>query len=170
MKKLKGINLFKNIYILYFIFLISLLHAGWFLYHKNVESIIIFATSCLAIYLINKNMTFVLGLSIIIVDTLYILNTKEGFEEKDSIINSIIDSNNSIIDSNMDISNNDLTNNDLTNNDLTNDTETMSNYMEDKPVIEKLNPIVIDSIKKMNTIYIEELNKNINALNNLKDP
>jgi len=182
--------LFKNIYVLYFIFLVSILHAGWFLYYKHFKSIIIFATSCLVIYLINKNMIIVLGISIIIVDLLYILNKKEGFEEKDSSMNSIMEtidnsidnSNNSIMNSIMNLSI-DNSNNLLMNENMTmpidetnvdyasqTDKETMSNYMEDKTIIQKLNPIIADSIKKMNSIYIEELNKNINALNNFKDP
>lgn len=175
-------QLFKNIYVLYFIFLVSILHAGWFLYYKHFKSIIIFATSCLVIYLVNKNMIIVLGISIIIVDLLYILNKKEGFEEKDS---SMDNSNNSIMETIMklsiDNSNNLLINENMINatdeTDETNvdynsqtDKEKMSNYMEDKTIIKKLNPIIADSIKKMNSIYIEELNKNMNALNNFKDP
>ena len=189
MKNSKSMNLLKNKYVLYFIFLLSLLHLGWFVYSKHIKSILIFATSCLVIYLINKNMIVVLGLSIVIVD-LFVLNKKEGFEEndsiKDSITNSIRESitnsiTNSIIDSTMDISNNDSTM-DISNNDYEtfmneddeddeddNDKESMSNYMEDKTIIKKLNPTVINSIKKMNSIYIEELNKNMNVLNNLKD-
>jgi serine/threonine protein phosphatase PrpC len=97
---------------------------------------------------------------------------------KESITNSIIESTNeSNANLNMDISNNDSTM-DISNNnyetfmneyDEDDDKETMSNYMEDKTIIKKLNPTVINSIKKMNSIYIEELNKNINVLNNLKD-
>lgn len=182
MKNSKSMNLLKNKYVLYFIFLLSLLHLGWFVYSKHIKSILIFATSCLVIYLINKNMIVVLGLSIVIVD-LFALNKKEGFEENDSIMDSIMDISNN--DSSMDILNNDSTmdisNNDYetfmnehdedneNNNDLTNDKKSMSNYMEDKTIIEKLNPTVINSIKKMNSIYIEELNKNMNVLNNLKD-
>ena len=182
MKNLKTMNIFKNIYALYFIFVIALLHAGWFLYYKQFKSIIVFATCCLVIYLINKNMIFVLGLSIIIVD-LYALNKKEGFEEKDAIMDSIIDnSNNSImdsiidsnIDSTLDNSNNLVTTENMTDYEVENDDpendKPMSDYMEDKTIIEKLNPIIVDSIKRMNSTYIEELNKSINALNNLKDP
>lgn len=192
-KSMSSSPLFKNIYVLYFIFLVSILHAGWFLYYKHFKSIIIFATSCLVIYLVNKNMIIVLGISIIIVDLLYTLNKKEGFEEKDSSMNSIMksidnsnnsidNSNNSIMDSIMNLSI-DNSNNLLMNENMTmpidetnvdyasqTDKETMSNYMEDKTIIQKLNPIITDSIKKMNSIYIEELNKNINALNNFKDP
>ena len=198
MKNSNSINLLKNKYVLYFIFLLSLLHIAWFIYSKHIKSILVFTTSCLVIYLINKNMIVVLGLSIIIVD-LFALNKKEGFEANDSIKDSIKDSinesikdsinesiresiTNSIIESNanlnMDISNNDSTM-DISNNeyetfvneydDSINDTESMSNYMEDKTIIKKLNPTVINSIKKMNSIYIEELNKNMNVLNNLKD-
>jgi hypothetical protein len=182
MKKLKTMNItmniFKNIYALYFIFLVAILHAGWFLYYKQFKSIIIFATSCLVIYLINKNMILVLGLSIIIVDLLYLLNKKEGFEEN---IDSNDISNNDLNDLLNNVSNNvsndlsnvdsmDISNNIETFDDIELNKDSMSDYMEDKTIIEKLNPIIVDSIKRMNSTYIEELNKSINALNNLKDP
>ena len=77
---MKGYNITRNVNLLYFIFLISILNMIWFVYH-NQRCIFIYVCLCLAIYIINKNMIFVLGISLILVDSFYILNLvkKEGF-------------------------------------------------------------------------------------------
>jgi len=79
-------KILKNVYILYAVFLISLLNIGWFIYYNNYNSLIAFITCCLTIYLINHNMIIVLGLSMILVNTLSMfnlvkMNNQEGFEE-----------------------------------------------------------------------------------------
>ncbi len=84
---MKG-KLFYNVKLLYFIFLFSIVNMIWFMYY-NQRCILIYVCLCLAIYLINKNMIFVLGISLILVDSFYILNLvkiegfwgdKEGFD------------------------------------------------------------------------------------------
>jgi hypothetical protein len=77
---MKGYKLFYNVKLLYFIFLISILNMIWFIYY-NQRCILIYVCLCLAIYLINQNMIFVLGISLILVDSFYILNLvkTEGF-------------------------------------------------------------------------------------------
>ena len=67
-------KILQNVYILYVIFLISLLNIGWFIYHNNYNSLIAFITCCLTVYLINHNMIVVLGISMIVVNTLSMFN------------------------------------------------------------------------------------------------
>ena len=77
---MKGHMITHNVKLLYFIFLISILNMLWFV-HYNQRCILVYICLCLAIYIINKNMIFVLGISLILVDSFYILNLvkKEGF-------------------------------------------------------------------------------------------
>lgn len=163
-------NLFKNVYLLYFIFLASIINVLWFVYYKNIKSIIIFATSCLAIYLLNKNMIFVLGLSIIITDILYIFNKKEGLDEiftktQLQTYQSQIDTSNNLNENMM----NPSQLNESSKDNEHSDNESLSHFMEDKTIIKKLNPNVVDNIKNMNFRFIEELNKKINDLGNIRD-
>ena len=74
-------KILKNINVLYFIFIISIINIGYYVYCKKYNSILLFATSCLVVYLINKNMIIVLGISIVIINLLNVLNlVKENFE------------------------------------------------------------------------------------------
>ena len=79
-------KILQNVYILYVVVLISLLNIGWFVYYNNYNSIIAFVTCGLTVYLMNHNMIIVLGISMIIVNTLSMFNlvkiiNKEGFKE-----------------------------------------------------------------------------------------
>lgn len=80
-------KILKNINVLYFVFLISIINIGWYVYYNKYNSILFFAVCCLVTYLINKNMIIVLGVSIIIINILNSLNLVkeglglEGFEE-----------------------------------------------------------------------------------------
>ena len=78
--KMKNSYITHNVNLLYFIFLLSILNILWFVYY-NQRCILIFICISLAIYLINKNMIFVLGISLLLVDSFYLLNLvkKEGF-------------------------------------------------------------------------------------------
>ena len=108
---MKSKNICNNVNVLYFIFLISILNILWFVYY-NKRCILIFVCCCLAIYIINKNMIFVLGISLILVDSLYLLNLvkKEGFLGDEIVENY-----------ENDVSNNDVSNNLSQNNEDTND-------------------------------------------------
>ena len=66
-------SIWNNVKLLYVVFIITLLNLSWFLYKKDKESLIVFLTFSLVIYLVNKNMIFVLGIPIIIAN---IYNTK----------------------------------------------------------------------------------------------
>jgi hypothetical protein len=52
--------------------------------------------------------------------------------------------------------------------------QTDSNFMQDKSIIEKikkLDPLILNALKNMNSIHIEEINKKINKLTNaIADP
>ena len=80
-------KILKNVYILYAVFLFSLLNIGWFVYYNNYNSLIAFITCCLTVYLINHNMILVLGISMIVVNILNmfnlvkIVNNTQGFRE-----------------------------------------------------------------------------------------
>ena len=204
--KMKGYkNICNNINLLYFIFLISILNIIWFVYY-NKRCILIFVCCCLAIYIINKNMIFVLGISLILVDSLYLLNLvkKEGFVGDEIVENYENDvSNNSSKKKNENDENfqndendendenfeNDASNNLLkTKGETKGENETFTNiingisdeesdeetnYMHDKSIIKKmkqLNPIILDTLKNMNSVHIKELNDSINHLTDKIDP
>jgi hypothetical protein len=115
-------------------------------------------------------MIFVLGLSVIVVNLIFLLKNKEGYEEnKVSEELSIL----KLLDSTIDTSNNLLVNENMTNdeNDENDDNNSISNFMEDKTILKKLNSNVMDNIKNMKSnTSIEEFNEKINQLHNIKDP
>ena len=189
-----------NVNLLYFIFLISILHILWFVYY-NKQCILIFVSCCLAIYIINKNMIVVLGISLILVDSLYLLNLvkKEGFlgvndknDENDTSNNYENDENDeNNTSNNYENYENDTSNNLLNskskskskgkNETVTNRITTISdeesdeetNYLHDKSIIKKmkqLNPIILETLKNMNSVHIKELNESINNLTDKIDP
>ena len=163
---MKGYKSLCNVNLLYLICLISILNIIWFAFY-NQRCILIFLCCCLAIYIINKNMIFVLGLSLILVDSLYLFNLvkKEGFLGDDEN-----DASNNLLEN--DVSNNLLKSN---NNEtfINDESDEETNYMHDKSVIKKLkqlNPNMIDTISNMNSVHIKEINKTINNLTNKIDP
>jgi len=189
-------NIYNNVKLLYFIFLISILNVLWFV-NYNKHCILIFVSCCLAIYIINKNMIVVLGISLILVDSLYLLNLvkKEGFlgdDNENDISNNL--SKNYKNDMNYENDENDENDenyeNDISNNvskskdknetftnvittisDEENDEET--NYLHDKSIIKKmkqLNPIILETLKNMNSVHIKELNESLNNLTDKIDP
>jgi hypothetical protein len=163
-------------------------------------------------------MIVVLGISLILVDSLYLLNLvkKEGFlgvndknDENDTSNNYENDendenntSNNYENDENDENDENNTSNNyenyenDTSNNLLnskskskskgknetvTNRITTISdeesdeetNYLHDKSIIKKmkqLNPIILETLKNMNSVHIKELNESINNLTDKIDP
>uniref|UniRef100_A0A6C0D2L1 F5/8 type C domain-containing protein n=1 Tax=viral metagenome TaxID=1070528 RepID=A0A6C0D2L1_9ZZZZ len=78
-------KILQNVYILYVVFLISLLNIGWFVYYNNYNNLIAFITCCLTVYLMNHNMIVVLGVSMVVVNTLSLFNLVKifntGFKE-----------------------------------------------------------------------------------------
>jgi hypothetical protein len=104
--------------------------------------------------MINKNMIIVLGISILFVNALGMVRMfkKEGF----------------INDSDEDIKEN------MTEIDSDNESDDSDNdYMQDKDVIKKikkLNPKILKSLNKLNSIDIKEINTYINTLKDVIDP
>jgi len=183
---MKGKNICNNVNLLYFIFLISILNMLWFIYY-NKRCILIFLSCCLAIYIINKNMIVVLGISLILVDSLYLLNLvkREGFlgDDTSNDENDTSNDENETSNDENDISNNLLKskskskgkNETFTNTPSISDEESdeETNYMHDKSIIKKmkqLNPIILDTLKNMNSVDIKELNESINNLTDKIDP
>jgi len=190
--KMKGYNnICNNINVLYFIFLISIINILWFV-NYNKRCILIFVSCCLAIYIINKNMIIVLGISLILVDSLYLLNLvkKEGFLGDNRVENYENDaSNNSSNDEDDENFENDASNNLLKgkskskskNETFTNiinsisdeESDEETDYMHDKSIIKKMkqiNPIILETLKNMNSVHIKELNESINNLTDKIDP
>jgi hypothetical protein len=158
-----SMNIFKNVQILYFIFFVSILNVLWLLYKNDQNSIIIFASCCLVLYLINKNMIFVLGLSLIIVNIYSLVKTKEGFEEKKEDIDSDIENDNQSM--NLHSMDEPLEKEGYTDNE---------DSMQDKTImknIKQLDPLIFNTIKNLNSVDIDKINKTINELTNkVKDP
>ena len=84
MAKIKGYSLLNNVLFLYFIVIVFVLNLGIFIYIKDNQSIFLIACSALIVYLFNHNMIVVLLLSMLIVNSLIIINNlmgkKEGFD------------------------------------------------------------------------------------------
>lgn len=191
----KGLKGIKNTTLLYFIVFLSTINIIWFFYY-NFHSILIFFTCCLAIYLITKNMIYVLGISLFVTDLMYLINKKlnyEGFDEKDNLENEINGSSTNMESSNMndikqiikhnigiDLSYNKYMQNtkiDLSGNKYMQNIGTdlsYNEYMQNKNIINKLkelNPNVLNTIENMNSTHIEEINKIINKIiNKQPDP
>ena len=89
MKKLKNLtslnHLSQNVYVLYFLFIATLVHLGYFVIHSETQSIILFALIITFVYLIHKNMVIVLGISIVFTDLFYLIqHMHEGFTAKEN--------------------------------------------------------------------------------------
>ena len=192
---MKGYKNICNVNLLYLICLISILNIIWFSFY-NKRCILIFLCCCLAIYIINQNMIFVLGISLILVDSLYLFNLvkKEGFlgdENNENNENYENDTSNNLLDTSndeMDEIDENYENYDASNNLLKSKNETFTNtinsisdeesdeelnYMHDKSIIKKLkhlNPNMIDTLANMNSVNIKELNEIINNLTDKLDP
>jgi len=85
LKSLKSMNrVSQNIYVLYFLFIATLVHFGYFVIHSETQSIVLFALMITFVYLIHKNMVIVLGISIVFTDLFYFIqHMPEGFTTKD---------------------------------------------------------------------------------------
>lgn len=145
-------KLLNNLKLLYIIFLCTLINIGYFLYRKDFQSILIFIVCCIVMYMVNKNMIIILGFSILFVNALGIVRKKEGFKNDK--------------ENGKDI---DLDDSD----DSEDDNDSESDYMQDKAVIKKIkkmNPKILKSLNKLNSIDIKEINTYINTLKDVIDP
>jgi hypothetical protein len=127
-------------------------------------------------------MIFVLGISLIIVDSLYLFNLvkKEGFlgDDENDASNNLLENDENDASNNLlenDASNNLLKpiNNETFTNTINEESDEETNYVHDKSTIKKLkqlNPNMIDTISKMNSVHIKEINKTINNLRDNIDP
>jgi hypothetical protein len=80
-KKIKfNQSIIHNVYLLYFLFIATLLHLGYFLVTKETLLLACFSLAVIFVYLVNPNMIIVLGVSILFVDLLYLVRkVPEGF-------------------------------------------------------------------------------------------
>lgn len=193
---MKGYNI-CNVNLLYLICLISILNIIWFAFY-NKRCILIFLCCCLAIYIINKNMIFVLGISLILVDSLYLFNLvkKEGFLGDENDTSNLLDTNdtnyendisNNLLDTNDTNYENDTSNNLLDTNDendtsnnnemFTNTINTISdeendealNYMHDKSIIKKLKHLTPNMIDMLANMNSVHIKELNETINNLTD-
>lgn len=82
-KKIKfNQSIIHNVYLLYFLFISTLLHLGYFLVTKETLLLACFSLAVIFVYLVNPNMVIVLGVSILFVDLLYLVRkVPEGFTD-----------------------------------------------------------------------------------------
>lgn len=81
MAKIKGYSLLNNVVFLYFIVIVFVLNLGIFIYIKDNQSIFLIACSAIIVYLFNHNMIIVLLLSMVIVNSLIVINILMGKKE-----------------------------------------------------------------------------------------
>jgi hypothetical protein len=187
MKKKSDFNLLKSIPLLYFLFIATIIHLGYFILLKETRSLVIFILACVFVYLVNPNMIIVLGISLIFVDMLYLvqsMSTNEGFlgeikftpeikdtsmnqvklkenmeNVKDVPINPLIKARDLILQENMDET---KTSQET---DLKEDAKKTNKMKDVIDKVKKSSPELMDSEKRLNSIDISELNKLINNLN-----
>ena len=80
MKKLN--SLLNNKYILYLLFILTLVNISYFVYLKDNYSILIFGLITILIYLFTKNMIIILGVTIFIINILVLArDSREGYTD-----------------------------------------------------------------------------------------
>ena len=186
MKKNSSVNMFlESVPLLYLLFFAMLVHLGYFMMLKDVQSILIFCMVSIFVYLVIPNMILVLSISLLFVDALYLINAKtntyhEGFSRsvtfKDS--SGVDISANEFIERAMkhitpkttikeDVSDESSDDESSPGNNLK-EVDEQTNKM--KKVIDKVksvSPEVMDSLTMLNGIDISELNKLINNMNTI---
>ena len=97
-KKIKfNKSIIHNVYLLYFLFIATLLHLGYFLSTNDTLLLASFSLAVIFVYLVNPNMVVVLGISMLFVDLLYLVRkVPEGFTS-DASKNSV-DASGNIVD------------------------------------------------------------------------
>lgn len=78
----KSNSLLNNKYILYLLFILTLINIAYLIYLKDNYSILIFGLIAILIYLFTKNMIIILGLSIFIINILVLArDSREGYTD-----------------------------------------------------------------------------------------
>lgn len=191
MKKCSANIFLESVPLLYLLFFAMLVHLGYFMFLKDVQSILIFCMVSIFVYLINPNMILVLAISLLFVDALYLINANskkitEGFTRTvtfkdpsgvDISANEFIEKAMKHITPKPTKSIKEDVSDDETSDDETSDETTGNNLKEVdeqskkmKNVIEKVksvSPEVVDSLSMLNGIDISELNKLINNMNSI---
>ena len=178
MKKKCSLNTFlESVALLYLLFFASIVHLGYFILLKENRSIILFCLVSTFVYLVVPNMVIVLGITLIFVDMLYIVNysyrtSHEGFSGSLSIKDL----------SGVDISPTKFIKQTLKSIQETEqpdtDIPTVGNNLGEideqskkmKDVIDKIksvSPEMVDSLKMLHSIDMDELNKLINNMNKI---
>lgn len=175
-----SLNMFiESVPLLYLLFFATIVHLGYFILLKETRSIILFCLVSTFVYLVIPNMVVVLGITLIFVDMLYILNSSYGTSHEGfSGTVSIKDLSGTDISPTKFIKQTMKSIQDSTDEPEQDDTPTVGNTLGEideqtkkmKHVIDKIksvSPEMVDSLKMLNSIDIEELNKLINNMNKI---
>ena len=218
----------QNVSLLYFLFIATLLHLGYFLFTQETLLLASFSLAVIFVYLVNPNMVIVLAVSLIFVDLLYLVRkVPEGFTSKnksktDDFVNKADDSSGNDTSGNENFENydesdpsgivikekftdsegnpltltnlfnkvKDIHNSTNSDEDLRNSVNTLvgmkgvitekltENSLEDVDkdssnvkslisTVKEMSPEFSESLKALNSIDINELNKLINNLNSM---
>jgi hypothetical protein len=126
-------------------------------------------------------MIFVLGISLIIVNIHSLVKTKEGFEdneekeEKENKTKESFDEETEAFDEDKEAFDEDKEGHNERKRDNDNDKEAFNEeneYMQNKSIMDKmkkLDPLIFNTIKNLNPVDIEKINKTINELTNKKN-
>jgi hypothetical protein len=85
----KGSNMMTSLSLLYFLFVLMLFQLSFLMYKKDNQSIFVFAIIIFITYLVNPNMIFVLGVSLVSINLLMYMRsnvTFEGMENQGEIV------------------------------------------------------------------------------------
>lgn len=187
MKKNSSVNMFlESVPLLYLLFFAMLVHLGYFMMLKDVQSILIFCMVSIFVYLVIPNMILVLAISLLFVDALYLINSNmntyhEGFSRSVTFKDSSgvdISANEFIERAMKHITPKPTIKDDVSDDESSEDESTTGNNLKEvdeqskkmKKVIEKVksvSPEVMDSLTMLNGIDISELNKLINNMNTI---
>lgn len=90
MKLIKNTNSTNSTNIILYLFiLVSILNTIWFLYYNEYKMLLIFISCCLVFYFVNKNIIFLLALSTIITDIVYLSKNKLDNSDSSHLSNSL---------------------------------------------------------------------------------
>lgn len=179
----------ESVPLLYFLFITTLVHLGYFLLLKDVRSVFLFCLVSIFVYLVIPNMIIVLGVTLLFVDLLYIVNKSYPSQEGFRGTVTIKDASGADIPADEFIENafktmhpnikktkgpkkekqeNQVEEVDEEVGNTLEEVDTQSkkmNTMIDK--IKSVSPEMVDSLKMLHSIDIVELNKLINNMNKI---
>lgn len=177
----------ENVNLLYFLFLLTIVHLGYFIMKRETVLLVSFCIAMISVYLVNTNMVIVLAASLLFVDILYsVRKVPEGFDS----------SGNEMDDTGTDVSGNTdsmypfkkkkqgFENKDAVNpivsvplkekikeemigKDLEEAEKETQSVQSLVTKIKNTNPEIAESLKLLNSIDINELNKLINNVNGI---